>query len=306
MAVAVKEKKAGSLKKRGTPSNRRPADYRSQTRPTWCPGCGDFGVLAALQRALAQLDKDPKDVVLVSGIGCSGRLPKFFNAYGLHGVHGRALPTAMGIKLANPDLTVIAVGGDGDGFAIGGGHVPHAVRRNVDLTYVVMDNQVYGLTKGQPSPTTPGGMTAVESSPSMQKMTPHAGLIETPLNLMAMVLCYGSTFAARGFSGDPKQLADLCVQALNHPGFSFIQAMSPCPTFYNTQDAWKESVVPLEDHDPGDRVGALQIALTETRFHTGLFCREERPSFDQAVGQLLQHVQMDREEALRKLVDSYA
>ncbi|MDP6053158.1 MAG: thiamine pyrophosphate-dependent enzyme, partial [Candidatus Latescibacteria bacterium] len=135
-------------------------DYRSEVKPTWCPGCGDFGVLSALQRTLAERNLDPKDIVIVSGIGCSGRLPEFVNAYGLHVVHGRALPTAQGVKAANPDLTVIAVGGDGDGFAIGGGHVPHAVRRNQDITYVLMDNQVYGLTKGQPSPTTPTGMAA--------------------------------------------------------------------------------------------------------------------------------------------------
>lgn len=134
------------------PVQRTIKDYRSEVKPTWCPGCGDFGVLSALQRAFAARNLAPKDIVVVSGIGCSGRLPEFVNAYGLHVVHGRALPTALGVKTANPELTVVAVGGDGDGFAIGGGHVPHAVRRNVDITYIVMDNQVYGLTKGQPSP----------------------------------------------------------------------------------------------------------------------------------------------------------
>jgi 2-oxoglutarate ferredoxin oxidoreductase subunit beta len=221
-------------------------DYRSEVKPTWCPGCGDFAVLNALYKALAVKNVDPKDVVEVSGIGCSGRLPEFVSSYGLHVVHGRALPTAMGVKAANPDLTVIAVGGDGDGFAIGGGHVPHAIRRNVDITYIIMDNEVYGLTKGQPSPTTPPGMLAVSKASSMLKMAPQ-GVIETPLNIMAMVLTYGATFAARGFSGKPNDLADLYVRAMDHNGFSFIQALSPCVTFYDTYGDWKTMIEPLPD-----------------------------------------------------------
>lgn len=287
-------------------AQRKWSDYRSETKPTWCPGCGDFGVLAAIHRALARLSLDPKKVVVVSGIGCSGRLPEFVSTYGLHGVHGRTLPIATGIKLANPELTVIAVGGDGDGFAIGGGHVPHAVRRNVDMTYIVMDNEVYGLTKGQPSPTTPAGLAAVQFSPSMLKMASHAGLIETPLNIMAMVLACGATFAARGFSGDPHELADLFIRALNHPGFSFVQALSPCPTFYNTQDLWKEAVTPLPEHDPRNRVEAFRLALTETPFHVGLFYQEERPAYRQGVQEISDPLRLDRETALEKLMARYA
>ena len=134
-------------------ANRDPKDYKSDLKPIWCPGCGDFGVLAATYRAFAELDLDPDNTVVVSGIGCSSRFPGFVTTYGYHCVHGRALPTAMGVKMANPELEVIAVGGDGDGFAIGGGHFPHAARRNVDITYIVMDNEIYGLTKGQVSPT---------------------------------------------------------------------------------------------------------------------------------------------------------
>jgi 2-oxoglutarate ferredoxin oxidoreductase subunit beta len=144
--------------------------YKSDEKPTWCPGCGDFGVLASLYRAFAELDLDPAKTVVVSGIGCSSRLPGFVSTYGFHSLHGRPLPVAMGVKLANPDLTVIAVGGDGDGFAIGAGHFPHAARRNVDITYLVMDNEIYGLTKGQVSPTRrrprpPGATSRRRSTP---------------------------------------------------------------------------------------------------------------------------------------------
>jgi len=136
-----------------TATTRKPNDFKSDLKPIWCPGCGDFGVLASLYRAFAHLDLDPAKTVVVSGIGCSSRLPGFVSTYGVHTLHGRPLPVAMGVKLANPDLNVIAVGGDGDGFAIGAGHFPHAARRNVDITYLVMDNEIYGLTKGQVSPT---------------------------------------------------------------------------------------------------------------------------------------------------------
>lgn len=281
-------------------------DYRSSNRPTWCPGCGDFGVLSALYKAFATLNLDPKDIVIVSGIGCSGRLPEFVNTYGLHVVHGRTLPTAMGVKLANPRLTVIAVGGDGDGFAIGGGHVPHAVRRNVDITYIVMDNQVYGLTKGQPSPTTPAGMTAVKQSTAMKKMAPH-GILEQPLNIMAMVLAYGCSFAARGFSGQANQLRDLCIEAIQHRGFSFIQAMSPCVTFYDTYDQWKGVVAPLpEDWDPTDRVRAIQLALTEDKLHLGLWYKEERPTLEDLVGSVIEKVKGENHQQLEELLKSYA
>lgn len=260
-------------------------DYRSENRPTWCPGCGDFGVLSALYKAFAQKGLDPKDIVIVSGIGCSGRLPEFVSAYGLHGVHGRALPIAQGIKLANPHLTVVAVGGDGDGFAIGGGHVPHAVRRNIDITYIVMDNEIYGLTKGQPSPTTPAGMTAVSQSTSMVKMAPY-GVLETPLNMMGMVLTYGASFAARGFSGQPNHLVDLYTRALDHKGFSFIQAMSPCVTFYDTYENWKSLVQPLpEGWDASDRARAIQLAMTEEMFHLGVFHQSQRPTYGDLAAQ---------------------
>jgi 2-oxoglutarate ferredoxin oxidoreductase subunit beta len=280
-------------------------DYRSENRPTWCPGCGDFGVLSALYKAFAQKGLDPKDVVVVSGIGCSGRLPEFVNAYGLHGVHGRALPIAQGIKLANPELTVVVVGGDGDGFAIGGGHVPHAIRRNVDITYIVMDNEIYGLTKGQPSPTSLPGMTAVSQSTSMVKMAPY-GILEHNLNIMGMVLTYGASFAARGFSGQPNGLVDLYTQALDHKGFSFIQALSPCVTFYDTYENWKSIVKPLpEDWDTSDRAAAIQKVMTEERFHLGVFHKSERPTYQELVGAVQESVREETAPQLQSLFKAY-
>jgi 2-oxoglutarate ferredoxin oxidoreductase subunit beta len=247
-------------------------DFKSHVKPTWCPGCGDFGVLASLYQAMARLQLDPARTVVVSGIGCSSRLPFFVRTYGFQTAHGRVLPVATGVKLANPDLTVIAVGGDGDGFSIGGNHLAHAVRRNPDITYVVMDNEVYGLTKGQTSPTSPLGLKT--------KSTP-AGSSDAPVNPMAWVLASGVSYAARGFSGDPRGLTDLIVDGIQHPGFAFIQAMSPCPTFYNTFDLWRPKIEPLpEDHDPGDRGQALAQGFRDDAIPVGVFYRQPRPTLE--------------------------
>src|SRR4030042_1310261 len=214
-------------------------NLKSDVKPIWCPGCGDFGVLNAMLKALGDLQLDPTHVAIASGIGCSGRFPAFVNSYGFHGVHGRVLPLATGIKMANPELTVFAVGGDGDAFSIGAGHLPHAARRNVDITYIVMDNEIYGLTKGQPSPTSPLGME--------KKASPY-GTYDSPLNPVAMVLSYGATFVARGFSSQPRDLSELIKQGVQHPGFAFIQVISPCVTFYDTYARFKEITTPI----PGD------------------------------------------------------
>jgi 2-oxoglutarate/2-oxoacid ferredoxin oxidoreductase subunit beta len=255
-----------------TKPNRLPKDFKSDVKPTWCPGCGDFGILAALYQALARLELDPAHTLVVSGIGCSSRLPFFVSTYGFQTAHGRVLPVAMGAKIANPDLTVLAVGGDGDGFSIGGGHLVHAVRRNPDITYVVMDNEVYGLTKGQTSPTSPLGFKT--------KSTPF-GSSDAPINPMAWVLASGVSHAARGFSGNPKQVADLIVEGVLHRGFSFIQAMSPCPTFYNTFDLWRGRIVDLpEDHDPTDRTQAMIQAFRDDAIPLGLFYKEVRPTLE--------------------------
>ena len=176
------------------------SDYKTDTTPTWCPGCGDFAVLRGIHGALAKLNINPKDVVVLSGIGCSSNITGFINSYGFHGLHGRALPVASGIKLANPELKVIASGGDGDGYGIGLGHFIHSMRRNIDITYVVMNNQVYGLTTGQASPTSEKGM--------ITKST-NTGVLEIPVNPIALGLVSGATYIARGFSGDASQLTNL-------------------------------------------------------------------------------------------------
>ena len=187
--------------------------YRSSVRPVWCPGCGHYGVLNSFYSAIAELDLPPEQIAIASGIGCSGRFPAFVHAYGFHGVHGRALPLATGIKLGNPELTVLAVGGDGDAYSIGAGHFPHAARRNINITYIVMDNRIYGLTKGQPSPTSPEGMKL--------KASPY-GSTDTPLRPVTSALAYNASFVARGFSAWSRELTEILVQAIQHPGFAFV------------------------------------------------------------------------------------
>lgn len=219
--------------------------YKSGVKPIWCPGCGHFAVLAAITRALAYLELPREQVALISGIGCSSRLPAYVDSYGFHGLHGRALPLATGLKVARPDLNVLVTGGDGDGFSIGGNHFLHACRRNVDLTYVVMDNRVYGMTKGQASPTTAPDWAASE-------MTPHGTGVRR-FQPTAIALAAGATFIARGYSGDPKQMTRLLAEAIRHPGFSFVHVLSPCVTFRPEQRSWKTEVHPFPadaGHDP--------------------------------------------------------
>lgn len=231
-------------------------DYKVETFPTWCPGCGDFSVLAGVTKALATAGKHPKDVAVVSGIGCSSNLPHFLKAYGIHSLHGRSLPVAQGIKLANPDMIVLATGGDGDGYGIGAGHWLHAMRRNLDITYVVMDNEIYGLTTGQTSPTSLIGHKT--------KSTPY-GNVESPVNPVAVALTAGATFVARGFSGDAKGLATLIQRGIEHKGFSFIDVQSPCVTYnkLNTYDWFRERVYDLAEagHDASDFGQAIQRAI---------------------------------------------
>ncbi len=242
-------------------------DFKSAVDPIWCVGCGDFGVLQALQRALAELGRPPHEVVVVSGIGCSSRLPAYTTAYGFHGVHGRALPTATGLKLARPDLEVITVGGDGDGYSIGGNHFLHACRRNVDITYIVMDNRVYGMTKGQPSPTTEADWDS-DAAPG--------GTGVKPFSPLAIALAAGANFVARGFALDVKPLASLIVEAVRHPGFSFVEILSPCITFRPEEMEWKKSVARNSVEPTADRAEATAKVLGGGELTTGVFFKGDR------------------------------
>ncbi|WP_202077248.1 2-oxoacid:ferredoxin oxidoreductase subunit beta [Caldalkalibacillus salinus] len=255
-------------------------DFRNKVKPNWCPGCGDFSVQAAIQRASANIGLEPEDLVVASGIGCSGRISGYINAYGYHGIHGRVLPIAQGIKMANRDLKVIASGGDGDGFAIGMGHTVHAIRRNIDVTYIVMDNQIYGLTKGQTSPRSSTGFKT--------KSTP-AGSIESSLNIMEMALTAGASFVAQSFSSDLKGLTKLIEQGLEHKGFSLINVFSPCVTFnkVNTYDWFKENLTDLssvENYDPHNRMQAMQTLMEHEGLVTGLIYHDkDKPSYEDQV-----------------------
>lgn len=241
-------------------------EFRNNVKPNWCPGCGDFSIQAAIQRAAANVGLEPENLAVISGIGCSGRISGYINAYGFHGIHGRVLPIAQGVKLANRELTVIASGGDGDGFAIGMGHTVHAIRRNLNVTYIVMDNQIYGLTKGQTSPRSAEGFKT--------KSTPE-GSIESTLSPLEIALSAGATFVAQSFSSDLKQLTKLIEEGINHEGFSLINVFSPCVTFnkINTYDWFKENIVNLEqfpDYDPSNRMLAMNKIMETNGMLTGL------------------------------------
>ncbi|WP_424765675.1 2-oxoacid:ferredoxin oxidoreductase subunit beta [Paenibacillus sp. sgz302251] len=246
-------------------------EFRNNVKPNWCPGCGDFSIQAAIQRAAANVGLVPEELAVISGIGCSGRISGYINAYGFHGIHGRALPIAQGVKLANRELTVIASGGDGDGFAIGMGHTVHAIRRNLNVTYIVMDNQIYGLTKGQTSPRSAEGFKT--------KSTPE-GSIESTLSPLEIALSAGATFVAQSFSSDLKQLTSLIEQGIQHEGFSLINVFSPCVTFnkINTYDWFKENIVNLEqfpDYDPANRMLAMNKIMETNGMLTGLIYQDK-------------------------------
>jgi 2-oxoglutarate/2-oxoacid ferredoxin oxidoreductase subunit beta len=255
-------------------------DFRNDVKPNWCPGCGDFSVQAAIQRAAANVGLEPENLAVISGIGCSGRISGYINSYGFHGIHGRSLPIAQGVKMANRDLTVIASGGDGDGFAIGMGHTVHAIRRNINITYIVMDNQIYGLTKGQTSPRSATGFKT--------KSTP-LGSVEPSISPMKLALTVGATFVAQSFSTDLKDLTALIEAGIKHEGFSLINVFSPCVTYnkVNTYDWFKERLTKLTDiegYDPSNREKAMQILMEREGLVTGLIYQDtERKSYQQLI-----------------------
>lgn len=261
-------------------------------KPNWCPGCGDFGIWVSLKNAIVTLGLNPWEVVLISGIGCSSKLPYWVKTYGFNGLHGRPMPIAEGIKLANHGLKVIVIGGDGDQYGEGLNHLVHAARRNIDLTLLVHDNQIYGLTTGQFSPTTDVGVK--------NKVTP-VPTVEAPVNPISLALSAGATFIARGFSGDNKQETQLLVEAITHKGFAIVDTMQPCVTFnHKNTFAWfYERVYKLEaeGYNSADRLKAFEKAqewplkkqlLIGEKEHipTGVFYKEERPTWEEGVPQI--------------------
>lgn len=251
--------------------------YQGPVEPDWCPGCGDFGVLKSVKMAVGRLGVAPKDLVIVSGIGCSSNLPGYVHAYGVHSLHGRAVAVASGIKFGNHDLKVVITGGDGDGYGIGIGHFIHAMRRNLDLTYVVMNNQIYGLTTGQASPTTEKGHKT--------KSTPR-GCAEVPINPLMLALASGATYIARAFSGEPNHMAEMIAGGIAHRGFALIDTFSPCVTYnkINTYPWFKQRVYKLEQEkgfDPGDVHHALEKSMEwGDRIPIGLLYKEEQPIYE--------------------------
>jgi 2-oxoglutarate ferredoxin oxidoreductase subunit beta len=242
-------------------------------KPIWCPGCGDYSVFNALVKVLQELEIPPEEIGMVSGIGCSGRFSHYFNAYSLHGTHGRALPTATGLKAARPDLKVFAVGGDGDGLSIGGGHIAHAARKNVDITYLLIDNNIYGLTKGQTSPTT---------DPAFRTKTAPYGHQYEPLTPLPMFLAYDASFTARVHVLNQNQLRSVIKAAIEHRGFSIVQIMSPCVTYQAMpwevlKEGWEE--LP-DDHPLDDKMKAMEKAYCEAPRYSGIFYQVDKPSLD--------------------------
>jgi 2-oxoglutarate ferredoxin oxidoreductase subunit beta len=278
-------------------------ELRSAVIPNWCPGCGNHAILMSVKGAIADLGLDPKDVVLVSGIGCSAKTPHYVKTYGFHAIHGRALPVASGIRLANHELTVIAHCGDGDCYGIGMGHFIHAMRRNVDMTVIVHNNQIYGLTTGQTSPTSDFGFKT--------KSTP-GGSIERGVMPLILAIASGGTFVARGFAGNPKHLKDMIAEGITHKGASLIDVLQPCVTFnhVNTFAWFRERVYDLKDagHDPADRARAMEKALEwGDRIPIGVIYKTERPPLDELVPALAHGplVKQPVERDIRPLMEQF-
>jgi 2-oxoglutarate ferredoxin oxidoreductase subunit beta len=252
--------------------------YRSKSLPTWCPGCGYFSMADGLTVALQRLGLANKDVVVVSGIGCASRFPFFVNTYGFHTLHGRVLPVATGVKIGNDALTVIAVGGDGDAFAIGGGHIPHAARRNVDMTYLVFDNGIYGLTKGQTSPTSALGFKT--------SSTPYDNG-DLPLNPLMMLLSYGASWVGQAYAGKPHHLTDMIEAAIAHKGFSFLRILSPCVTFDKTDNTYKNLGMMVHDlpenHDRTNLMAAMALAHEHEHAALGVYYEVPRATLGETL-----------------------
>jgi len=253
----------------------KPSDFDNTNKIQWCPGCGDFPILFSVKNALAKLGIPNHETCIVSGIGCAGKLPHYVKTYGFESIHGRSLPTAAAIKMANNRLNVLAVGGDGDGYGIGMGHFIHIMRRNFDLVYIVHNNQIYGLTKGQTSPTSETGFKT--------NSTPR-GAIEVPVNPMALAIASGATFVARGFSGDLNHLSELIVRGIQHRGFSLIDVFQPCISFnkVNTYQYFMKNTYKIDEtsHNIRDKMKAMTLAMQTDKLPIGVFYEEERETYN--------------------------
>lgn len=282
------------------------ADFKNGVKPNWCPGCGHFGIQNAIQQAVANAGLKPHQLSVVSGIGCSGRISGYLYAYGFHALHGRALPVAQGIKMGNRNLQVIACSGDGDAFAIGLGHTIHAIRRNMDITYIVMDNHVYGLTKGQTSP---------RSDIGFQTKTTPQGAVDAPLAALETALAAGATFVAQGFSLNLVELTALIEQGMAHKGFAFINVFSPCVTFnkHNSYDWYRQNITSLssiDGYDSGNRLQAMMTVMEHKGLVTGLvYQSDERSDYQTATSfaaaPLCQTVVRPETDRLQQLLDEF-
>lgn len=276
-------------------------NFKNEVKPIWCPGCGDFAVLNAVAGALKELGLQTQHVTVVSGIGCSSRLPGYLGCYGFNGIHGRPIPIATGLKLARPDQTVIAAAGDGDGFSIGGGHLMHAARRNIDLTYIIMDNGIYGLTKGQASPTTPIGI---------KTKTTAYGAYEKPINPLAVMLSYGCPFVSQAFAGDIKTMKAIFMEAISFPGFAYVNVLSPCPTFRGGMGQFKdlraiESKIDPEQHDVTDWDSAHVLTRDTARMHVGVLYKEPRESYLETQEDLREKALAAKTHAVEEIAEVY-
>ncbi len=262
--------------------NLKPGDFNTERKPTWCPGCGNYGIWNSLKKTFVKLYLMPHEILIVYGIGCSGNGANFIKTYAFHALHGRALPVATGAKLANHKLNVIVMGGDGDGVDIGGNHFMHTCRRNINMTYLLHNNKVYGLTTGQTAPTSDRGFKT-KSTPS--------GVLEKPVNPVLLALASGATYVARGFSGDTSHLSEIIKRAIKHKGFSFIDILQPCVTFnkQNTYDFYRGKIYKLDEiksYDKSDLNEAIKRSMEEEKIPIGIFYQVERPLYEDGLKQI--------------------
>jgi 2-oxoglutarate/2-oxoacid ferredoxin oxidoreductase subunit beta len=252
----------------------------SSRNPTWCPGCGNYGLWAALKIALSTSGLSMENFVIVYGIGCSGNMTDFIKSHAFHSLHGRSIPNAIGIKLANHTMKVICIVGDGDCYGEGGNHFLHAIRGNHDITLIVHDNRVYGLTTGQTAPTSPKGFKS-KSTPS--------GVIEYPINAPAIAILQGASFVAQGYAGDTPYLSSIFSKAISHHGFSLVNTIQPCVTFnkINTYQFYKERIYKLEDgYVPENKIQALERVMQEDKIPTGVIYKASSHAFHDDVVQI--------------------